>query len=196
MDNLTQWVIDMTAEQQGAMLVASIILLSYLLEDLAIITAAVLASNQDLSLSLAIIAILIGISTGDIGLYLLGRFSRHWRWFRYRLLTRPAFKEIKHRLQQKTIRNIFIIRFIPGLRSVGYALCGHFNIQFTHYISAVVLATSLWTAVVFTLVYQLGQQTMIQSNPYKWAVIPIALLLLILSNRTFFKAGLRNKEVK
>lgn len=196
MENLTQWVIELTTGQQEPMLFVLLILLSYLLEDLAIITAAVLASNQSMSVSLAISAILVGIASGDVGLYLLGRFSRHWRWFRYRLLTNSAFKQFKIRLQHKTISNIFLIRFIPGLRSVGYSLCGHFNINFSQFIIAVVLATTLWTSVVFTLVYQLGQQSMIQSTPYKWAIIPIALLLLVISNRTFFSNRLSIKEAK
>ena len=196
MENLTQWIIELTTGQQGPMLFVLLILLSYLLEDLAIITAAVLASNQSMSIALAISAIFIGIASGDVGLYLLGRFSRHWRWFRYRLLTNSSFKKIKKRLQHKTISNIFLIRFIPGLRSLGYSLCGHFNINLSQFLMAVILATTLWTSVIFTLVYQLGQQSMIQSTPYKWAMIPVALLLLVISNKAFFSHRLSAKETK
>ena len=56
--------------QQNALLAfVGIIILSYILEDLAIVTAAILASNQVIPNSLGLIAIFVGIASGDLLLY-------------------------------------------------------------------------------------------------------------------------------
>ncbi len=69
-----------------------IILLSYLLEDLAIVTAASLSAQGTISPSLGLFAAFIGIATGDAALYLLGRASTRSRVFRYKTLTHPHLR--------------------------------------------------------------------------------------------------------
>lgn len=160
----------------------SIILLSYLLEDLAIITAAVAASQDVIPLSLAIIAVFIGIATGDILLYFLGCWARKWRLLRGFLLTKPSIKLIRTQLKRNTVSNLFIIRFIPGLRFLGFCLSGFFQIKFTFFLLSVFFATTLWTTVIFTLVYQLGEINWVHQN-ISWALIPIMLIILIAINR-------------
>lgn len=160
-----------------------IVLLSYLLEDLAIITAAVLASGGSVSPATALLAIFVGIASGDALLYGLGLWARRWRGLRYRLLTMPYLREAKRRMASHTVVNIFIIRFIPGLRSVSFTLCGYFRIPFTHFLFAVLLATAIWTLIVFGLIYQLGTTVWLQDHAWKWVLAPLALLVLLGFNR-------------
>lgn len=160
-----------------------IVLLSYLLEDLAIVTAAVMASHGSISFEAALLAIFIGIASGDALLYALGLWSRRWRGVRYRLLTMPLVRQAKRRLQHHAIINIAIIRFIPGLRSVGFTLCGYFQIPFNRFLIAVLLATAAWTALVFGIIYQLGSLEWLQQHPLKWLLGPIALFVLLAFNR-------------
>ncbi len=61
-----------------SMLFLGVVLLSYLLEDLAIVTAATLAVEQVIPTPLALLAIFTGIATGDIGLYWLGKLAQRY----------------------------------------------------------------------------------------------------------------------
>jgi membrane protein DedA with SNARE-associated domain len=173
------------------LLCVGIVLLSYLLEDLAIATAATLSAQGDLPSSLALMSIFIGIATGDLGLYVLGRFSRKVRWLRYRALTNSSFKVVRQKLTQRAFLNLFLIRFIPGLRTIGFTLSGFLVISLPVFFSAVLLATSIWTLVVFTLIYQLGSSVFMQVSELKWVLIPLAFALLFLMNRFLNKSFTR-----
>ncbi|MDP5253070.1 MULTISPECIES: DedA family protein [unclassified Vibrio] len=165
----------------------SLILLTYLLEDVAIFTAALLAADQSISSSYALIAVFIGVATGDIALYGLGWWATKSRRLRYWLLKRRRLKSIKRALQQKVFTNIFIIRFIPGLRTLGYSLSGFYRVSFTRFCAAVLLATAIWTLLIFTLVFHFGALSFWQDSPLKWALLPLGLVLLWQLNRTMSK---------
>lgn len=161
-----------------AAIFVGIILLSYLLEDLAIVSAALAASDGLIIMPLALLAIFLGIASGDLALYLLGKLAHRSRWLRYRLLRHKSMKIVRRKLSSHEIANIFVIRFVPGLRSVGYTLCGFFHINLWHFFISVILATALWTALVFTVIYQLGNAAWVENSGLKWLLAPLALLVL------------------
>lgn len=173
------------------LLCVGIVLLSYLLEDLAIATAATLSALGDMPSSLALMAIFIGIATGDLGLYVLGYYARKVRWLRYRALSNSSFKVVRKKLTQRAFLNLFLIRFIPGLRTIGFTLSGFLLIPLPVFFSAVLLATSIWTLVVFTLIYQIGSSVFMQVSELKWVLIPLVFGLLFLINRFLNKSFTR-----
>ncbi|CZF80922.1 SNARE associated Golgi protein [Grimontia celer] len=168
----------------------AVILLSYLLEDLAIVTASVAASQGVMSVPAALAAIFVGIATGDIGLYALGLWARRWRKLRGFLLTKPSVRMIRRKLRAHAFGNLFLIRFVPGLRFVGFCLSGFFRVGLKPFLSAVLVATALWTALIFVLVYKLGEIEWI-NNHLSWGLIPVVVILLIAVNRV---AGSKLKE--
>ncbi len=85
------------------LLAVGIILLSYLLEDLAIITAATLAAQGVMSMPIALISIFIGIASGDLALYYLGKLCRHFRGLRYKTLTNRYFRVLRRKVQTECI---------------------------------------------------------------------------------------------
>ena len=168
----------------GVAIFIGIILLSYLLEDLAIISAALVASDGLILMPFALLAIFIGIASGDLALYWLGKLAHRSRGLRYRLLRHNSMKLVRQKLGAQAIGNIFVIRFVPGLRSLGYTLCGFFHINLWQFLVSVLLATALWTGVVFTVIYQLGSVPWLENSTYKWLLAPLALLVLWMLNRT------------
>jgi membrane protein DedA with SNARE-associated domain len=170
-------------ELSSLLLFSGIILLSYLLEDLAIVTAGTLASQDSISPLMALLAIFIGIASGDLALYCLGRYGRKIRFLRYKALTNPYFKILRTRLHQNAFINIFVIRFVPGLRSIGFTLSGFFSIQLSLFLCAVVSATAIWTTLVFGIIYYLGSQAWLQTAHYQWLLIPFAIGVLFFVNR-------------
>lgn len=163
----------------------AIILSSYILEDLAIIAAALLATEQLISIPMAASAIMIGIISGDIGLYILGYIANKHQGIKKRLLRKNRHQRYSTIINTNLLKNILFIRFIPGLRFVYYTSCGLLNINLTRFVLGVTFATSLWVAVVFSFIYLLGSNAWFENNHLKWALIPVAMLLLYLFNRRY-----------
>ncbi|AEH32216.1 DedA family protein [Vibrio anguillarum] len=179
----------LTAESHSlTLLFIGVILLSYLLEDVAIVTAATLALQNLMPPGLALLAIFIGIVSGDLGLYYLGQVAQRVRPLRYQALTNKHFRTVRRKLHHHTFLNLFIIRFVPGLRTVGFTLSGFFSIPLALFLCSVLTATALWTLIVFSTLYYLGSQVWQQSSPYQWIIIPIAIGLLMLTNRLLNKS--------
>ncbi|OEE32603.1 DedA family protein [Vibrio ordalii] len=179
----------LTAESHSlTLLFIGVILLSYLLEDVAIVTAATLALQNLMPPGLALLAIFVGIVSGDLGLYYLGQVAQRVRPLRYQALTNKHFRTVRRKLHHHTFLNLFIIRFVPGLRTVGFTLSGFFSIPLALFLCSVLTATALWTLIVFSTLYYLGSQVCQQSSPYQWIIIPIAVGLLMLTNRLLNKS--------
>ncbi|MEH0373330.1 DedA family protein [Vibrio mimicus] len=180
---LSEWI--MAHSSSSLWVFVGIVLLSYLLEDVAIVTAAGLASQHITSLPLALFAVFVGIATGDIALYYLGRYCRYFRGVRYRLLTNPYFRMVRLRLLERPFLNLFIIRFIPGLRTVGFTLSGYVALPLRLFMSTVLIATALWTVLVFFAIYQLGSQAWFQASEYRWWWLSLLVVFLLGFNRLF-----------
>ena len=175
-----------------SMLFLGVVLLSYLLEDLAIVTAATLAVEQVMPTPLALLAIFTGIATGDIGLYWLGKLAQKVRFFRYRLLRYQRARRVRRTLHHKAFITLFIVRFIPGLRTVGFTLSGFLDVPKMKFLIAVLSATSLWTALIFGSFFQLGSMQWLQQYQINSLLIPIGLVVMLLLNKLISKTLLRN----
>ncbi|MGX9416725.1 DedA family protein [Vibrio sp. RC27] len=173
----------LSGETSNVLLFIGIILLSYLLEDLAIVTAGTLAAQGSMLPSVALFAIFIGIASGDLGLYCLGRVGRRVRVLRYKALTNRHFKVMRARFHRGAFFNLFVIRFIPGMRSVGFTLSGFFTIPLSIFLCAVISATAIWTTLVFFAIYYLGSQAWMQASHLQWLIVPFAIALLFFVNR-------------
>ncbi|MDV7103322.1 VTT domain-containing protein [Vibrio sp. TH_r3] len=187
---MIDWLIqsmELSANLGVAEIFLSIILLSYLLEDLAIVSAALLAADHAIPPSLALAAIFIGIATGDAGLYGLGRLAANWRALRFRLLKNGRMRMVRTRLKYRPLWNIALIRFIPGLRTIGFTLSGLFRIKFYQFMAAVLLATACWTTLIFICIYQLGSIAWLVDSQWKWMIAPCAIAGLWLLNRSSVK---------
>ncbi|MBB1314446.1 DedA family protein [Aliivibrio sp. SR45-2] len=172
-----------TSHSSELSIFVGIILLSYLLEDLAIVTAASLSAQEIVTPMIGLLAAFIGIASGDLSLYFLGRLSTRFRLLRYKTLTNAHLRYLRKKLQSNPMLNLFIIRFIPGLRTIGFTLSGVFHIRVLTFLTAVMSATAVWTALVFPSVYFLGSSSWIKASEHQWLLIPIMTLVLFATNR-------------
>ena len=160
----------------------AVILVSWIWEDAAVVSSALLAADMVIPVPLAVVAIFAGICSGDMGLYYLGRLAILWRPLRSRILLNPRSRELRRRFRRRILSNIMVIRFLPGLRTLGFTLCGLWRVSATRFFIAMTLAGAAWIAVVFTLVYLLGTSEWLVSGPWKWSLILIAGALLFINN--------------
>jgi len=168
---------------QPVWLFIAIILVSYLLEDLAIISAALLATEQMISVPLAFSAILIGIISGDLGLYAMGHFARQNKWLMRKVEGSNPDNRYYHLTTDNLFKNILFVRFVPGLRFIFYTACGLLRVRLMHYLSAVSLSTLIWVSFVFISIYLPGSSEWAENSPVKWLLIPLAMLMLYFFNR-------------
>ncbi len=189
--SLEAWLLN--SQASIPLLFVGVILLSYLLEDLAIVTAATLAIDGVMPLPTALLAIFVGISSGDLGLYLLGQAAQTFRPLRYRIFQYKRARSVKRKLANKAFYSLFIIRFIPGLRTVGFTLSGFVGVSIGQFLLAVLSATSLWTAIIFGSFYQLGSIQWFQDSQAIWMIVPLGVLFLWGLNKVMTKTILRGR---
>lgn len=157
------------------------------LEDAAVLGAALLAANSMISLPWAASSSFAGIWLGDLALYLI---ARH---FGRRILDRSWFKQFFGRhldLQQSEtwFQNhgtsvIALSRAVPGTRLPTYLAAGFLRIPAFRFFAISAIACTVWVAVLFTTSYHLGMMvhsrfTMFRSEAGKLAAcVAIAAVL-------------------
>jgi len=151
---------------------------TFLLEDAATVAGALLASENLVSGEAAFAGLMVGIVLGDAGLYGLGHLARQSTRF-LRLVRRLGLSEDREAKAQKLftqtlVGTVFTTRFIPGMRLPTYLACGYLNVSFSKFMLCVVLASALWTGVVFWIVLTLGQSVLTHLGPWQ---IPAAIVI-------------------
>jgi membrane protein DedA with SNARE-associated domain len=171
-------------------LTIAILLATFILEDAATAGAAMLAADGVLPVSLAIIALFVGIVLGDIGLYGLGRLAARNTWIRRKLQRRVAL-DLRHWMGQRIVPVVFSARFIPGARLPSYTASGLLGLPFWRFTLAATVATALWTSLVFALIFVFGIYFHDRLGLWRWVVAGGMVLSLIWIPRVrrSFRAG-------
>ena len=73
---------------------------------------------------------------------------------------------------------VFSARFIPGSRLPTYTASGFFRSPLSTFIMTAIVATSIWTTVLFTASYWFGNLTSEWMGPVRWGIALAFLLAL------------------
>ncbi len=175
-------------EETGALLVSLgsnpwaisllIIAATFILEDVAIIAAALLSADGTIAPSVALAALVAGIFVGDIALYGLGAAARTRPWARQLIGERRMNKGRKW-LQRRYLSALVGARFMPGFRLPTYSASGFLQLPFFPFAAVAAIAGFLWTTTVFTLVFFFGLMIVESLGVWRW-VLATALLTLVL----------------
>jgi len=157
----------------------AIILMTFILEDAASIGAALLATAGAISAPLAMIALVVGIFVGDLGLYGLGYAARSQRWARAHVSDKHIERG-RQWLNRRLLTTLIVARFIPGARLPTYAASGYLRVPFVRFALITAGAGIVWTLAVFAVAMSVGSDTLIELGAWKW-LIGAALLLLFLA---------------
>jgi len=159
--------------------VVVIIITTLILEDLAITVSAVIASQADIHFMVPLSALFVGIILGDIGLYFLGRYGGRLKFLQKYKKSSKA-QAASTLLNKNLIAAIFISRCIPGMRLPTYSLIGGLEVPFILFVKVVLVAVSLWTAILFYLFYTLGDVTQSLPTHLKWGITGCAIVFFIM----------------
>lgn len=156
----------------------AIILGTFILEDAATILTAMAVAEGHVSAGLALGALYAGIVLGDLGLYGLGRLAARVP-FAAHLLPPHSAEVVRAWLGGRVFRVVLVSRFLPGVRLPAYTTCGFLGADLRRFLLAALLATSIWTTMLFTLSLRLGAVLLAYAGAWGWlGMLGIALCLI------------------
>lgn len=120
-------------------------LTTFLFEDVAIAFASGFIMHGALTPKFAFLALVLGIATGDVALYGLGRGARRVGRLK-RFLGGQRLQTLAQRLDDNLVSAVLVARVIPGLRTATYTAAGLFASNLTTFVLTDLVAVSLWTA--------------------------------------------------
>ncbi len=133
------------------LLPVSLFLSTFVLEDVALGSALVLVSQEKLSFLEAFLICSSGIATGDVGLYVLGRYASRFPFFRSKIDS-PKFQKLLNKLKQNGTLDYTIVasRAIPGTRLSTYFAAGFMHYSASRFFSLTIVSVCVW---VFAALY-------------------------------------------
>ncbi|PIR83071.1 hypothetical protein COU19_02805 [Candidatus Kaiserbacteria bacterium CG10_big_fil_rev_8_21_14_0_10_56_12] len=163
-------------------LAVTIIVGTLILEDPTIILVGVFASDGLISIPLALFSLYAGVVLGDIAFFSLGRYaSTHPRFAQY--VDHDYIATFRTWLETRYVLTVFSARFIPGSRLPTYAASGFFGKSFTTFFMTVILATSVWTTILFILSYWFGSVTGQWLHNERWVIAGVFIVALLFISR-------------
>ena len=169
-----------TAEQLAQ--AGAILLGTFVLEDAATVAAAMRAQEGGIAIPVALAALYLGIVLGDLGLYGLGRLSARIGWIA-RLLPPRRTRALGAWVGAHVFRVVFVSRFIPGMRLPTYTTCGYLRADFKRFAAAAVVATSIWTTLLFGVSLRVGRLLIEHLGAWRWAGAIGFIVALLLTMR-------------
>ncbi|MHB1770120.1 MAG: DedA family protein [Minisyncoccota bacterium] len=170
-----------------------IILGTFILEDPTTVIVGVLAADGAIGVPLALCSLYAGIILGDIGLYCLGWLaSTHPRLGRY--VDHEFVAPFRAWLESRYVLTIFTARFIPGSRLPTYTASGFFRSPLSTFVLTAIVATSVWTTILFSTSYWFGNFTSSWIGSVRWGVALLFLLILFFVGRRNLSAYRAKKD--
>jgi membrane protein DedA with SNARE-associated domain len=169
-----------------AAIILAIIVMTFVMEDLATAGAAMLAAAGTISPVAAACSLFIGIFLGDLSLYALGSVGRKHPWT-LRRIGEGRLSRGQDWLQQRYVTALIAARCLPGMRLPTFTASGFLRMPFGTFFGVMLVAGVAWTAVIFTLVYSFGIAIAEALGPWRW-VAAAALIVLVLAGPRLARA--------
>lgn len=155
---------------------------TFILEDAATIIAASQVGAGAIGMGVALGSLYLGIVLGDLGLYGLGRLAALFPWAR-RWAPTPAVRRTRRWICDNVFKTVFISRFLPGARLPTYTLCGFVQASFTRFAMAAIVATLIWTSLLFAVSLKVGAFLMNHLGVWRWAGIAVFAATIVVAGR-------------
>lgn len=156
----------------------AIIFGTFFLEDATIVLVGILSSDGTVSLPLALFSLYAGVILGDIFFYYIGWLaSTHPRLEKY--VDHDYVAPFRAWLEGRYILTIFSARFIPGSRLPTYAASGFLRSPFYTFVLTAIVATSIWTTLLFFISYWFGSITAVWLEKERWVIVGVFILILL-----------------
>lgn len=172
----------MAVATQPVLLVLAIVIATFILEDIATVTVAVLASQMVIDGSIAVAALVAGTVLGDLAVYYIAKRAAHLPWIARRLNGGGA-RPVLVWLERHAVAMVLVARFTPGLRLPVFAGAGTIGMPAGRFALVVTLSTLIWTPGLFWAASTLGMTGLGQFGTYSWALPGALIAILVLAPR-------------
>lgn len=159
-----------------------VFLFTFVLEDVATVSAALLASYGYVMPEMAYLSLLAGIVLGDMGLYGLGYGASRFEWAK-KVLERKRVVMVHDWLDKREVAAVLAARFVPGARLPTYTAMGFFRLSFTKFMVTVFVASVLWTSLLFAAIFAVGEIFVDQLAAWRWPLAGFMVILVIVTPR-------------
>lgn len=167
--------------------------LTFLQEDAAIVAASFSTVEYGLPVGLAFISIYLGIITGDLGIYGLGRFAQRSDWLRSKVIG-PKVDQVKTWLDTNFVWAVAVCRVTPTLLFPTFIAIGWFRMPVKRFMLVTLITSAIYTPIVFILVTLLGEKVLYDLGYWSWGIILLAVTLLPLRKVFFSFAVYKNNQ--
>lgn len=161
--------------------IAGIVLLSFVSEDAATFSSALLVLGGPIAWPLGFLGCFVGIWVGDVGLYALARcFKRpilRNRWCA-RAVSAQVLARCENQIQRSGIAALFLSRFIPGTRLPTYLAAGFLAMPLARFAWVTGLGALVWIGGVFGLTKLLGAHALVIFSVAENKIAPVVLTAL------------------
>lgn len=166
----------------------ALVLGTFVLEDATTAIAALQVTDGLLPAWLALSSLYVGIAAGDIGLFALGRLASQHKWAR-RFLALERIAKTRSWLDGRLMTAVISTRFLPGTRLPTYTACGFLGVSFDRFALSVIVATLLWTTLLFFALLVLGVAVLEHFGPWRWPITFGIAALIFLCGRRIGRCG-------
>ncbi|HKD04628.1 MAG TPA: VTT domain-containing protein [Bryobacteraceae bacterium] len=176
---------------------------AFVLEDVAVLGAALLVANSMVSLPWAAASSFAGIWFGDLGLYLLARrFGRpvfEKSWFKRLIGKKMDLSRSEAWFRDHGATAIMLSRAVPGTRLPTYLTAGLLRVPPGRFIAITAAACVVWVAALFWVSWHIGMMVlpefgMFRSEAGKLAACIVVALVLAWPLRRVFKIRIARWE--
>jgi membrane protein DedA with SNARE-associated domain len=173
---------------QALLASTAIVLLSFISEDAATISSALLLFGGPITWPLGFAACFAGIWLGDLGLYSLARcFGKpilKSRWLA-RFADATAIERCQIRFNNHASLTLLASRFVPGTRLPTYLAAGLLSMPVTRFAAVTAFGALLWIGGIFIIAKLLGSQALIWFSLLQNKIAAIILTTLFLTAALF-----------
>jgi membrane protein DedA with SNARE-associated domain len=167
---------------------ASLLMLPFAHEDLAIVFGAFFIVNKVLPVGLVVLCIYGGMVASDFALYGIGAGARHLPW-----LNRFAVDDRVRRFGQNLTRNLFgwfaLCRLVPGVVFIAFVACGWARVPLARFTVASLLVSALYLPITLYLAIVFGDALDDHVGLWSWPVVLVALMATAFVRRRVFAFG-------
>jgi len=150
---------------------------TFVLEDPTVVSCGLLVAAGKMNVMAALIGLSLGITIGDLGLYVIGRFFGprvvQWKW-----VTQERLDAAKAKAEKNLLLAVFVSRFLPGTRIPTFVAAGLLAASPVRFLAVALSASFVWTAVLLFLTVKIGEQILPLLGQFKWYALGIVILLV------------------
>lgn len=167
---------------------ASLLMLPFAHEDLAVFAGAYLTVNKLMPTGLVVLCIYGGMVASDFALYGVGAGARHLPWLD-RLFVGERVRRFGPNLQRDLLGLFLLCRIVPGSMFVGFVACGWSRVRLTRFTAASLLVSALYLPIVFYLAIVFGSALDARVGLWSWPMLFAVIIAAGLVRRRVFAFG-------